>query len=165
MFWNRFEFVDVLKTQGKPMNSACFFMCSAKRRVMKPRIPKPTPTAHFLIMLLSVDHLRGPEVEICLCFLVVLCWLVGSRGWIIFFELCVAVGPRFFRPKSRNSEIFGNPSHFWRNGERLTSGIFRNLWCFSEIVTRGLWMWKLTCLASRVGRVGLRNVGFGGWIS
>ena len=70
------------------------FMCSAKRRVMKPRIPKPTPTAHFLIMLLSVDHLRGPEVEFCLCFLVVLCWLVGSRGWIIFFELCVAVASR-----------------------------------------------------------------------
>ena len=76
------------------------FMCSTKRRVMKPRIPKPTPTAHFLIMLLSVlIHSRGPEVEFCLCFLVVLCWLVGSRGWIIFFELCVAVGPRFFRPK------------------------------------------------------------------
>ena len=57
------------------------FMCSAKRRVMKPRIPKPTPTAHFLIMLLSLlIRLRGPEVEICLCFLVVLCWLVGSRG-------------------------------------------------------------------------------------
>ena len=71
------------------------FMCSAKRRVMKPRIPKPTPTAHFLIMLLSLlIRLRGPEVEICLCFLVVLCWLVGSRGWIIFFELCVAVASR-----------------------------------------------------------------------
>ena len=41
----------------------------------------PTPTAHFLIMLLSLlIRLRGPEVEICLCFLVVLCWLVGSRG-------------------------------------------------------------------------------------
>ena len=76
------------------MNSACFFMCSAKRRVMKPRIPKPTPTVRFLIMLLSVDHLRGPEVEFCLCFLVVLCWLVGSRGCIIFFELRVAVTSR-----------------------------------------------------------------------
>ena len=36
---------------------------------------------HGLIMLLSLFiGLRGPEVEICLCFLVVLCWLVGSRG-------------------------------------------------------------------------------------
>ena len=66
-------------------------MCSAKRRVMKPRLPEPTPTP-FLVV--SVDHLRGPEVEFCLCFLVVLCWLVGSRGCIIFFELRVAVTSR-----------------------------------------------------------------------
>ena len=70
MFWNHLEFLDVFKTQGKPVYFACFSCARRSVRIMKPRIPKQTSghldRSFFLVSRgrIIISTLRCPEVRL-----------------------------------------------------------------------------------------------------
>ena len=125
MFWNRIEFLDVFKTQGKPLYFACFSCARRSVRVMQPRIPKPTSghldrSFFFGVQRSDYDFIfevsRGPfSISILRCPEVRLgfqLWCVRRSDWFWFvrtsdyrfnlrcpevgLELCVHPDPRSF---------------------------------------------------------------------
>ena len=71
MFSNRLEFLDVLKTQGKPMHFVCF-LCSTERVDHEAENPKPI-SGRLESSLVSrgrssISTLRCPEVRLELNF-------------------------------------------------------------------------------------------------
>ena len=129
MFWNRLKFLDVFKTQRKPLYFACFSCARRSVRMMKPRILKPnldTSIVHFFGVQRSdwdfnfevsrgrfgISTLRCPEVRLGFQL-----WCVRKSDWFWFvrtsdyrFNLrCPEVGLQLCVHPDPSFGLFGLP--------------------------------------------------------